>query len=588
MLCDLQGLSELELPWASPHVAAESCEGAGARRSRPHPRQQQGLAAQAPDAAREGGPVDNSSEECGSQRVDCGCCETGSEGSVGVFPVSDSESQEGSQEDGACHSSHTEEEEGRDTPVRSSPTLHRCDGSEGAHQPIAVGASPPAGCGDQAEETGGLEALTQEGREPSGQEAGRREEEADSAELLLDTSAMGQSSSSEDSCSEMKEGSEEGGNSEEEAMKEEQKPRDGVSPDEASPGDEPGPLIEGGDVIEGPGSPVPHHLIEALHEGEPPPDINSLEQNQETAVEDYAAEPERGLAAPTGRHPGSCSEADGIKELDGENAPEVPGRSPEHTQPDAHALEQPMEDTCTETPPDGSGSADRGSPVTSDLSGGGDCTLQTTRTEAVTPPQDCVPPVDTESVEEQREGEAEADAGAALRMDGERSQAELCLDPHGTGEELSPEPPQEDGGSGPAPEVQEDTSGECSAAPELVEPEAEETGSGEGTLQPSAFSPHQDLSVDQSETPPEEDAALPSDQSELDLEDNGASGGGGAEPPDVLEGARQSAIEGEQTAIAASHGRFTLLPRARTCARSSVCLGLVLEQTGAVRVHLCC
>ncbi|XP_068586980.1 A-kinase anchor protein 13-like isoform X1 [Cebidichthys violaceus] len=78
------------------------------------------------------------------------------------------------------------------------------------------------------------------------------------------------------------------------------------------------PPIDCGDVIREPESAVPRPLIEGLHEGEPPPDINSLEQNQETAGRDYDTEQPGGSAAETG----NCTGAASVDELDGEGAVE--------------------------------------------------------------------------------------------------------------------------------------------------------------------------------------------------------------------------------------------------------------------------
>ncbi|KAK7913543.1 hypothetical protein WMY93_013754 [Mugilogobius chulae] len=54
-------------------------------------------------------------------------------------------------------------------------------------------------------------------------------------------------------------------------------------------------------------SAFPPLLIEGLHEGEPPPHTNTLEQNQETAGRDYALEQQWGLTPDTGCNSGNCS-----------------------------------------------------------------------------------------------------------------------------------------------------------------------------------------------------------------------------------------------------------------------------------------
>uniref|UniRef100_A0A8C4HRR2 Si:dkey-172h23.2 n=1 Tax=Dicentrarchus labrax TaxID=13489 RepID=A0A8C4HRR2_DICLA len=89
-------------------------------------------------------------------------------------------------------------------------------------------------------------------------------------------------------------------------------------------------LMDYGDVIEEPESAVPRPSIEGLHEGEPPPDINSLEQNQETAGRDYATE-QRGLAPETGCHSGNCTGTTSGKELDREDVAQPSGYSIEST-----------------------------------------------------------------------------------------------------------------------------------------------------------------------------------------------------------------------------------------------------------------
>uniref|UniRef100_A0A3Q1H2F1 Uncharacterized protein n=1 Tax=Acanthochromis polyacanthus TaxID=80966 RepID=A0A3Q1H2F1_9TELE len=160
---------------------------------------------------------------------------------------------------------------------------------------------------------------------------------------------MGQSPSSDcsqvsdTSDSEMKECCQEEGNVEKEVIKFHQELGDGLFLDEdkiqtegltdplSTPKDLPySSLIECGDVIKEPKSAVPCLLIEGLHEGEPPPDINSLEQNQETAGRDYATEQQWGLATETGCHSGNCTGTVSSKELDGEDVAEPSGYSIEN------------------------------------------------------------------------------------------------------------------------------------------------------------------------------------------------------------------------------------------------------------------
>lgn len=429
--CILQGLSTLELHSDSPHAAAECYDGIAAEITNADPLQQPDLATHCLETPTGGGVVENDSAECNSG-VECGRSETTNERKDCLSPVKVSKSQVGSQErgpgpveDGACRSSNTgrescrAEEEGREPPIVSTPDLNLLNRSEGAQRELgrptlAVGNLPPAGCGKQAEDTDRLE--IQEGREATpGEEtseqeaekckARRREEETGSAELLpvsrdLEASTMGQNSSSEGSWSEMKESWMDGENTGNEITEDCQKLCDELCLDEglpvpvSPPGEEPGPLIQGGDVIMEPGSPVPHRLMRGLHQGEPPPDINSLEQTQETAGEDYAMEQEWGLAPETACH---CSEPGRVQELIFENAPEVPGCNPEHSLshriPDAQTPGNSMEEKTAETPLEtaantGSSLADAHSGMTHGLAGHDGCTAQaiTSSTTEIPPP----------------------------------------------------------------------------------------------------------------------------------------------------------------------------------------------------------
>ncbi|XP_069029524.1 A-kinase anchor protein 13 [Embiotoca jacksoni] len=295
----------------------------------------------------------------------------------------------GPPEDRVCPSSNsgrdycrTEEEEGREQPGVSTRSLSPCDRGEGAQseaegESVNVGILPAAGCGKQAEETDRGEAVIREGQEAeegedrSEQEAEdsaarRREEEekeeekeeeeeeeeeeetnSESTDLITasgDTKAsvMGQSPSSEvsdTSDSEIKDCSRKGDDVGKEEMKLGQELCDGLCSDDekvdiegltnpvSTPRDLPNPsLIDCGDVIEEPESAVPPLLIEGLHEGEPPPDINSPEQNQETAGRDYAAEQQRGSAPETGCHSGNSTGA-----VSGEDGAEPSGDGIEST-----------------------------------------------------------------------------------------------------------------------------------------------------------------------------------------------------------------------------------------------------------------
>uniref|UniRef100_A0A8P4KFL0 Si:dkey-172h23.2 n=1 Tax=Dicentrarchus labrax TaxID=13489 RepID=A0A8P4KFL0_DICLA len=386
MICHLhaKGVSVLELQFDSLHTAAECCDGVETEITCLERLQQPSQASQCLDTTTGGNWDENCFVESSSS-VDSGHGETGNaekDWSLSVStPASEVRPQVhglGPPEDWVCPSSNTErdycqtEEEGREQPVVSSQSLSLCDRSEGAQseaegESFTVGILPPAGCGKQAEETDRGEAVIREGEEAtegkdiSGQEAEdstakRREEEtnSESTDLITpsgDTKAlvMGQTPSSESSNvsdtsdSEMKECCQEGENVEKEEMKLSQEHCDGLSLDEeraeskgltdpsSTPGDLPNPsLMDYGDVIEEPESAVPRPSIEGLHEGEPPPDINSLEQNQETAGRDYATE-QRGLAPETGCHSGNCTGTTSGKELDREDVAQPSGYSIEST-----------------------------------------------------------------------------------------------------------------------------------------------------------------------------------------------------------------------------------------------------------------
>lgn len=585
--CILQGLSTLELHSDSLHAAAECFDGIAAEISNLDPLQQPDQATHCLETPTGGSLIENYSAECNSS-VDCGYSETGKEHKDFVLPVKVSESQVGLQEhglgpleDGVCHSSNTgrescrTEEEGREPPIVSTPNLNLFNRSEGAQcepgrQTLTVGNLPPAGCGKQAEDTNRLE--IQEGQEgATGEEAseqeaenckeGRREKETDSAELLpvsidLEASIMGQNSSSEGFISEIKESCQDGGNTGKEITKDCQKLRDELCLDEglpvpvSPPGEEPCPLIEGGDVIKGPGSPVPHRLIQGLHEGEPPPDI-SLEQTQETAVEDYAMEQERGPAPQTGCHSGSCSEPDSVQELIVESAPETPGCYPEHSlshdtsdvQTIGNSTEEKNTETTLEMMPDvGSIHAESDSGMTHGLSGD-DCSVQpigSSTTEIFHPTENCVRTEDRdyfepneaaesskeEKLDEQNDSkpdESMLDVGVGLplkpnsalksckqldsQFESEVSHSLQTIESEMRGEEPEPEPSKDDMRLDPVIEVtevieaksEESRCSECNTGTDLLESEVTEASSlvsetcevistGEENLQPTDVS----------------------------------------------------------------------------------------------------
>ncbi|XP_076598220.1 A-kinase anchor protein 13 isoform X3 [Chaetodon auriga] len=412
LICHLHAkrVSVLELQFDSLHTAAECCDGVESAITCLEPLQQPALASQCLDTTTGANWIENCSAESSSS-VDCEHGESGNtekDWSLSVStPTSEVRPQEhglGQPEDWVCLSSNTErdycqtEEEGREQRVVSTQSLSVCDRSEGAQseaegESLTVGILPPAGCSKQAEETDRGDAAIREGQEAtkgkeiSEQEAEastsrRREEETnsestESTDLITpsgDTkdSVMGQSPSSEGSegsdtsDSQMKGYCQDRGNVGKEEVKlsqelclgisldEERAESDGLTDPLSIPGDLHNPsLIDCGDVIKESDSAVPRLLIEGLHEGEPPPDINSLEQNQETAVRDYATEQERDLAPETGCHSGNCTRTASGTELDGEDVAEPSGCSIDTTS--LSNFEEPsntMEDIRTDPSPE--------------------------------------------------------------------------------------------------------------------------------------------------------------------------------------------------------------------------------------------
>ncbi|KAM6942735.1 A-kinase anchor protein 13 [Xenentodon cancila] len=379
LVCHLhaRGLSVLELPLDSLHTAGECCDGVKTDLTCQEQLQELVLPSEDPYTTAEGSGGGNSAEESGNT-VDCGHGGSGNAEKDCTLPanapVSEIRPQEhglGPPEDRVGLSSDSKrehcqtEEEGREYSDVSSQSLSFCDGSEGAQgeaegESATVGILPAAGCGKRAEETDRGDAVIREerGEYRSEQEAddgtARKGEETASSELTdlieasgaTESSVMGQSPSSEgsevsevsDSDTDMKEGCREGENINEEVAKLLQELCDRLSADKvkmekegltdlaSTPSDLPNPLlIDCGDVIEEPESALPCLLIEGLHEGEPPPDTNSQEQNQETAGRDYAAEQHWDLAPQTDCHSGSCTEAVSIKQLGGGDVAAPPG-----------------------------------------------------------------------------------------------------------------------------------------------------------------------------------------------------------------------------------------------------------------------
>ncbi|XP_044226466.1 A-kinase anchor protein 13 isoform X4 [Thunnus albacares] len=377
LICHLhaKGVSVLELQFDSLHTAAECCDGVETEITCLERLQ---LPAIASDTTTQESWQENCSVES-SCSVDCGHGETGNaekDCSLSVStPASEVRSPEhglGPPEDWVCLNSNIErdycqtEEEGSKRPDVSTQTLSLCDRSEGAQieaegGSLTVGTLPLGDCGKQTEETDRGEAVIREGQEAtegedrSEQEAeestGRTEEETKSQSTDLITpsgdtivAVMGQSASSEGSevldtsDSEMKECCQDGEIAAKEMKHdqelcaghslEERAESEGLTDPVSTPEDLPNPsLIDYGDVIEESESAVPRLLIEGLHEGEPPPDTNSLEQNQETAGRDYATEQQWGLAPEAG----NCTGTTSGKELDSENVVEPSGYNVEST-----------------------------------------------------------------------------------------------------------------------------------------------------------------------------------------------------------------------------------------------------------------
>lgn len=344
--------------------------------------QQPTLASEWLDATSEERRGENNKVESSSAIV-CELCETGNSEKdwslPASAPTSDLRPQESvlsPPEDWVCPSSNAEgeqcqtEQEGR---VFSSQSLNLCDKSERAEgeaegENVTVGILAAEGCGKQAEETDRGEAVIREeqeakkGEEQCEQEAGdgtakRREEETSTESTLLITtsedtitSVMGLYPSS---------GSSEVSNTSDLEMKGEAVEKeelnqgffDGLGLDGEDVGkdglmdllttlrDVSNPsLIDCDDVIEEYESSVPCLLIEGLCEGEPPPDINSPEQNQETAGRDYVAEQQWSLASEAACHSGNRAEAVCSKELDGEDLPK-----PLHIQSKVSPLHEPQD-----------------------------------------------------------------------------------------------------------------------------------------------------------------------------------------------------------------------------------------------------
>ncbi|KAF3832163.1 hypothetical protein F7725_025828 [Dissostichus mawsoni] len=323
------GVSVLELHFDSLHTAAECCDGVEEITC------QERL--QLSERSDTTSWVENCSVESSSS-VDCGHGETGSaERDLSLSlsaPKSDTRPQEHGLGPRVCLRSNTgrdycqTEQEARGQPVVPTQSLSSEAAAEEESLTVGIFLPPTEGCDKQAEETDKDEAViwegqeVEEGKDRSEQEAEestvrKREEDTESTDPItpcgdVKTSIMGQSPSSEGSevsdasDSDIKECCEEGGTSGEVSLEQE-----GLTELVSDPSPT---LIDGADVIKEPQSAL---SIEGLHKGEPPPDINSLEQNQETAGRDYASEQQQ--ATESGCHSGSVTASEG--EVDDEAEP---------------------------------------------------------------------------------------------------------------------------------------------------------------------------------------------------------------------------------------------------------------------------
>lgn len=328
----------------------------------------------------------------------------------------------------------------------SEPELSRAEGES-----CRVGILAPVGCGKQAEETdgGGVVAVKEgqgatEGEETLLQEAAnsatnrKDEEEEDTgldSEVLItpigdsvEDSVMGQPLSSGGYHSERKEASQEGESVDREGITLSLEAAEGLSAEKgltecvSTPGDiSSTPLIDCGDVIEGPESVTPCLLIEGLREGEPPPDTNSLEQNQETAVRDYATQQQQGLPSETACHSGNCTETASAQKLGGKCAAEFSctfenehfsSVVEEDGKSDGRSTTDAEDEVRTEPLPEmmargGSKSADLDSEMTHSLSSEDDGSFRSigsSTTDVFHSTRDTVAPEDQECTEDSTEG----------------------------------------------------------------------------------------------------------------------------------------------------------------------------------------
>ncbi|XP_032379099.1 LOW QUALITY PROTEIN: A-kinase anchor protein 13 [Etheostoma spectabile] len=376
LICHLhaKGVCVLELQFDSLHTAAECCDGVETEITCLEQLRLPTTASECLETTTEGSWVENCSVESHSS-LDCGHGETGNANRVLSLSVSsptlDLRTQEhglGPQADRVCLSSNTgrdycqTEQEGTEQPVVSTQSLSLRDRSEGAQsgaegKSLTVGFLPPAGCDKQAEETDRREAViwevqeATEGKDRSEQEAKdstarRREEETNSESTdpitpsgVTKALIMGQSLSLEGSEVSDTHCQERGTSGElclelwdRLSLEEEKAKSEALTEPGSNPGDLPNPsLIDCGDVIKEPEYAIPRLLIESLHEGEPPADINNLEENQETAGGDYATEQHWGLAPETGCQSGNCTGKVSFKEVGGKDKVKPSGYNIEST-----------------------------------------------------------------------------------------------------------------------------------------------------------------------------------------------------------------------------------------------------------------
>ncbi|XP_055010223.1 A-kinase anchor protein 13 isoform X2 [Boleophthalmus pectinirostris] len=340
LICHLhaKGVSTLELQFDSLHTAAECCEDIETEITSVE-RLHTATAPECLDKRKQGSGNENCSAGSSQSIADCGHDENGNSerdwSLCGGTPEVEKPEEPGLSPslNWVCRAANAgsdyqrAEEEGRQWPASSTQSL--CDRSGTHEETVCVGTVPPAACGKQGEDTDTRNTGIQEGqeaterRERSEQEAEHSRdrthgtEETELAELITSSEAttaspMGLSPSTE--CSDMSDTSdcelkdkEEEDTGEPNVREEEKEDTKELTDFSCASEDQSPPLTDCNDVIAVCDSAFPPLLIEGLHEGEPPPHTNSLEQNQETAGRDYALEQQWGLTPETGCHSGNCT-----------------------------------------------------------------------------------------------------------------------------------------------------------------------------------------------------------------------------------------------------------------------------------------